>query len=69
MSSCYRVSPYGGVWIEIHQLPKVHIQSLVTPYGGVWIEIPAAGAGKTVFEVTPYGGVWIEMIGCSKRSI
>ena len=35
-----RVTPYGGVWIEIKQLIPRSAFRKVTPYGGVWIEIP-----------------------------
>ena len=33
------VTPYVGVWIEIHRRMLMCIHILVTPYVGVWIEI------------------------------
>ena len=33
------VTPYGGVWIEMHKYVFILWVDAVTPYGGVWIEI------------------------------
>ena len=33
------VTPYAGVWIEIHQAKEERLIGVVTPYAGVWIEM------------------------------
>ena len=55
------VTPFVGVWIEIHSQIAMDFMDLVTPFVGVWIEIGAIGQGISVFAVTPFVGVWIEI--------
>ena len=64
-----QVTPYAGVWIEIH-LTVDTVQKLnVTPYAGVWIEIAQEDLGiKEDTCVTPYAGVWIEILSLWYKS-
>ena len=56
-----KVTPYAGVWIEIHTHICLYQWGLVTPYAGVWIEITKEFVSVADIPVTPYAGVWIEI--------
>ena len=65
-----RVTPFAGVWIEIHPSISKSYISLVTPFAGVWIEIAFLLARLTRDRVTPFAGVWIEIFmtrDCRRR--
>ena len=55
------VTPFVGVWIEIHSPNGIPSGHGVTPFVGVWIEISFFGIGIICNGVTPFVGVWIEM--------
>ena len=59
------VTPFAGVWIEIH-LTEKYCQQLngVTPFAGVWIEIINDVSSPLCGFVTPFAGVWIEIYSC-----
>ena len=64
------VTPYAGVWIEIHTKSTTTRTGSVTPYAGVWIEIPGNATQFANSNVTPYAGVWIEISKiCFYRSV
>ena len=55
------VTPFAGVWIEIHNGREVWPHLTVTPFAGVWIEIATAWSLSFELIVTPFAGVWIEI--------
>ena len=44
VDTAYIVTPFAGVWIEIHLLSFTILSPIVTPFAGVWIEIPQDSA-------------------------
>ena len=57
----FAVTPYAGVWIEMHGNRFYSGMRIVTPYAGVWIEIFFERLIGDFIQVTPYAGVWIEI--------
>ena len=56
-----QVTPFAGVWIEIHSQVAMDFMDLVTPFAGVWIEMEEKLPEKHPQRVTPFAGVWIEI--------
>ena len=61
LSPAPEVTPFAGVWIEMHMDDVPDNNDGVTPFAGVWIEISVLAVVLNSWHVTPFAGVWIEM--------
>ena len=64
---CNRVTPFVGVWIEIHIQQINSVGICVTLFVGVWIEILGGSHNLLPTIVTPFVGVWIEIFDIIER--
>ena len=61
------VTPFVGVWIEIHIQQINSVGICVTLFVGVWIEILGGSHNLLPTIVTPFVGVWIEIFDIIER--